>query len=357
MKDCHIVQIVPRLPPYTDGVGDYSLRLAESLRKNHRISTYFIVFQQGIEIPPVIQGFSATGLLAYDSDTLLSVLPENTQAIILHYSNYPYIKEKFKGPFWLPKALEAIVNLRQIKLIVMFYELPFLKYKQIEILNPIQASVSRRLAKIANDVLTNCGRFQKIISQWTKSSVTNIPVFSNIPEPTYIPPLVKRERRTIVFGTTARHRLYKNHLKELIQLCHILEIKEIYDIGQPLNLDCDNFAGVKVIEMGFQPHEIVSELMLNSLVGCLDYTKFPGQVGKSGVFAAYCAHGLTPILSKYNPSQVDKLECKKHYLVLGNQMENITEKDLQLVADNAYSWYQNHNVTETANLFASLIIN
>ncbi len=31
--------------------------------------------------------------------------------------------------------------------------------------------------------------------------------------------------------------------------------------------------------------------MLNAIAGIFDYTPFPGDLAKSGVLAAYCAHG------------------------------------------------------------------
>ena len=38
-----LVQIVPRLPPAIDGVGDYAFLLAQQMRKAHGIQTTFVV--------------------------------------------------------------------------------------------------------------------------------------------------------------------------------------------------------------------------------------------------------------------------------------------------------------------------
>lgn len=349
-----IVQIVPRLPPYPDGVGDYSLRLAGKLRDEHSISTHFFVFQQGITIEPLINGFSTTVLPAHSPETFLSLLPDDIEGIILHYSNYPYLRGKFDAPFWLVKALQLSMKQRQIKLVVMFHELPMLKWKRINLLNPIQSLVSRRLAKIASTVLTDSARFQAILSQWLKRTVTCIPDFSTIGEPKTVLPLAERNQRVIVFGGSDRHRVYKNSLKELLQYCQILGIEEIYDIGQPLDLKTQyTFGKVHLIEMGFQPAEVVSQLMLTSLAGCLDYTRFPGNLGKSSVFAAFCAHGLVPLCTQYNPSEADGIEVKKNYLVLDDYLKQLKFEELQTVSDNAHQWYQSHNLTENAKVFAS----
>ena len=351
-----IVQIVPRLPPYTDGVGDYALGLADRLLKDHGISTHFLVFQQGLQIEPIINGFSATGLPAHSTEALLSVLPTDIEGIILHYSNYPYLLEKFYAPFWLVDALQSAMKQRQIKLVVMFHELPKLKWKNISFLNPIQSSVSRRLAKIATSVITDSGRFKAQLSQWVKHPVTCIPDFSTVGEPENIPPLAKRDRRMIVFGGSDRHRVYQNALPQLLETCKILAITEICDIGKSLDLNPSDFPDVHLIQMGFQSAEAISQLMLNSWGGCFDYTRFPGDLGKSTVFAAYCAHGLIPLGTQYNPSEADGIEINKNYLVLGNQLSQLTLSQLQAIADNAHQWYQPHNQTKNAQIFASHIL-
>ncbi|MBD1945589.1 glycosyltransferase family 1 protein [Coleofasciculus sp. FACHB-712] len=351
-----IVQIVPRLPPYTDGVGDYSIRLASQLLKGHGIVTQFLVFQPDIEIEPIIEGFAATVIPAHTPKALLSVLPGNIEGIILHYSNYPYIQGKIDAPFWLPTALATAVRQRNIKLIVMFHELPFFKFKKLNFLNPIQSLVSRRLVKVATTVLTDSARFQAILSRWLKQPVTCIPDFSTIGEPDErIPPLSDRSRRIIVFGGSDRSRVYQNHLKALLYSCHALGIEEICDIGKSLNLQPSNFPGVRLVQMGFQPAEAVRQLLLNSLAGFIDYSRFPGDLGKSSVFAAFCAHGLVPICSCYNPSEADGLEMHKHYLVPNPSLKNLSLTQLQTVVNNSSTWYENHNIVQNTKVFASYL--
>lgn len=110
-----IVQIVPRLPPYTDGVGDYSILLANQLSKDYGIVTHFLVFKPGNKTEPIVAGFPATAIPAHTPEALLSVLPADIEAIILQYSNYPYLRNKWDAPFWLATALEMAVKQRNIK--------------------------------------------------------------------------------------------------------------------------------------------------------------------------------------------------------------------------------------------------
>lgn len=360
-----ILQIVPTPPNQTDGIGDYSLQLAEQLLKEYQINTHFLVFRTA-SIEPVINGFPAISLPERNTQALLSVLPEDINGIVLHFSGYPYFNTNLRGmlgagtPFWLVEALQSAISTRGLKLVVMFHELPRLYWKQIyffDFLNPIHSVVSRRIARIANATITNSPENQTILSKWLKRPVTRISNFANIGEPDGIPPLAERKRRMIVFGGSARYRVYRNALKELIQGCQSLGIEEIYDIGPSLNLkERYHFPGINFVEMGFKPKEEISQLMLTSIAGCLDYNPFPGALGKSGVFAAYCSHGLVPISTQYNPSETDGLEMNKHYLVFSNGLNNLKLNELQTVADNAQHWYQTHNLKEVTKVFASQIL-
>lgn len=350
----NIVQIVPRLPPHTDGVGDYSTQLASQLLKDHRIATQFLVFQQGIKIEPIVAGFPATGIPTHTVEAFLSVLPKNITGIILHYSNYPYVRNKWDAPFWLARALEKAVKQRNIKLIVMFHELPFLKFNNFNFLHPIQSLVSRRLVQSATTVITDSARFQVILERWLQYPITCIPDFSTIGEPDdVVPHLSDRTPRIIVFGGSDRARVYQNHLKALLYSCQALGIEEICDIGKSLDLQPSDFPGVRLVQMGFQPAEAIRELMLNSLAGFIDYSRFPGDLGKSSVFAAFCAHGLVPICSCYNPSEADGLEMYKHYLVPNRSLQDLSLIQLQTVANNSNMWYKNHNLIQNTKVFAS----
>lgn len=351
-----ILQIVPRLPPHIDGVGDYAIQLASQLLNAHEIATQFLVFQQGIKIEPIVAGFPATGISDRTVESFLSVLPKDITGIILHYSNYPYLRNKWDAPFWLATALEKTVKQQNIKLIVMFHELPFLKFKKLNFLHPIQSLVSRRLAKIATTAITDSARFQAILEGWLQHPVKCIPDFSTIGEPDdTVPPLSDRAPRMIVFGGSDRARVYQNHLKALLYSCQALGIEEICDIGKSLDLQPSDFPGVRLVQMGFQPAEAIRELMLNSLAGFLDYSRFPGDLGKSSVFAAFCAHGLVPICSCYNPSEADGLEMHKHYLVPDPSLQNSSLIQLQTLVNNSNMWYKNHNIIQNTKVFASYL--
>lgn len=350
-----IVQIVPRLPPHTDGVGDYALRLSDQLWADYRIYSHFLVFKLGLQLDPLESGFSVTSLAEHSAEALLAALPASVQGIIVHYSNYPYLNGPLDAPFWLPKALKLAIQQRKLTLVVMFHELPTLKFKAIKIINPLQSQVSRQLAQLAHGVITDSARFQARLSRWTHHPIPCIPDFSTVGEPSDIPPLANRQKRLVVFGGNDRSRVYNHHLPQVLQTCLRLGIGEIIDIGRPLNLNPADFGEIRLTEMGFQPATVVSELILNSVAGMIDYTRFPGDLGKSTVFAAFTSHGTLPIVTAYNPSEGDGLFLNQHYVTPTEVQPPIHWQALQTIASRAYQWYHGHSLSQNAQVFATYL--
>jgi hypothetical protein len=359
-----IIQIIPSPPNCSDGIADYALLLANQMMKDTQINTQFLIFRRDVEIETTIDGFSLMYLSEHQPASLFLSIPEDVSTIILHFSAYPYFNTSLKGvfgwgtPFWLADALQEVVKSRGIKLIIMFHELPKLHWRQyffFNLLNPIHSIVSRRLAKIANVILTNSTHQQTILSKWSGKSVTKILIFSTVGEPDQTPPLIDRQRRLIIFGGSARSCIYQNHFKALIESCKLLGINEIYDIGPPMKLPECSDSEINLVKMGFLTQNEVSELLLTSLAGCLDYSRSPGELGKSTVFGAYCAHGLVPVLTGYDPSEADEVYMNQHYLVLDSGLDNLNMPQLQLIADQANKWYESHMLPKIAGVFSSFI--
>jgi hypothetical protein len=362
----HVLQIIPTPPNLGDGIGDYALLLAEQMLKDYDVITHFLVFRLDVEINSAVNGFPMSGLNDHSCQAFASAFPEGIDAIILHLSQYPYFETNLRGtfgfgtPFWFPRALEKAIKLRQLKLLVVFDELPKLYWRQIylfNLLNPIHKIVFRRIAKIASNILTDNYINKAILMNWTKKPVTLIPVFSTIGEPDRVPLLADRKQRMIVFGGSARSRIYNSQasVDKLIHACYALGIKEIVDVGSPLDLQNKyNFQDIAFIEEGYLSSQDIQQLLLTSIAGCLDYTPFPGELAKSSVFAAYCAHGVVPISTQYNPSEGDGIYVNQHYLNLDDS-RSFSSSALQVISDNVQSWYQPRSLKAVAEIFVSQI--
>ncbi|WP_373541656.1 hypothetical protein [Chamaesiphon sp.] len=361
-----ILQIIPTPPNSSDGIGDYALLLAIQLRQDFQVDTRFLVFRDDVPVEPTINGFASSRLPAHNPAAFCSSIPADTKVIIIHFSGYPYFHTNLKGafgigtPFWLIDALRLVVKSHQLKLIVMFHELPKLHWQQFyvfEFLNPIHSIVSRRLARMADAVLTSSTNLQAILSQWLGKDITKISIFSGIGEPESVPPFGARQPHLVIFGGSPRNRIYQNHFPALIQSCKLLGIEAIYDIGPPLKLPEDPSSEIELVAMGFLSQAEISQRLLTARIGCIDYTPFPGNLAKSSVFAAYCAHGLLPILTRYNPSEADGLHLDRHYLVLGNKLDDVNLDRAAAIADRAHEWYQSHTIAEIAKTFFACIAN
>lgn len=359
-----ILQIIPTPPNSADGIGDYALQLATQLHQDFQVDTQFLVFRNDIQVEPIANSFVMQQLSIHTAEKFRAAIPSDIRSIIIHFSAYPYFDTSLKGslgfgtPFWLIAALRSVVASQRLKLVVMFHELPKLYWKQFyvfDFLNPLQCIVSRRLARMADTVMTSSTRFQSVLSTWIGKDVPKISIFSSMGEPESVIPLTMRQRRLIIFGGSARDRIYRNHAPALIQSCRLLGIDEICDIGSTLNLPDYSHADINLRSMGFRSPAEISELLATSLAGCIDYSPFPGNLGKSSVFAAYCAHGLVPILTRYNPSEVDDLYKDRHYLVLGSELAISNLDRLQIVADNAHQWYGGHTTKAIAKTFFSYL--
>lgn len=355
-----ILQIVPRLSPDVDGVGDYSLQLAHQLREHHQILSDFLVFRPSRRTQPRVGDFTVHRLDTHTVEGLLEQIPVDTSTVVLQYSNYPYLRGKLDSPAWLVAALSALRQ-RGLRVVIMFHELPTLRYRGIRCPNPVQRRVSRALAQVADEVVTNNTAFQQTLAGWVKSPVHCIPNFSTIGEPDRVSPLRDRTRSLIVFGSSDRTRVYRNNLPRLQQICQQLNIQTLYDVGRPVEWDSEGLATrVNVVKTGFLPAAEVSQLMSNALAGLFDYQRFPRNLAKSTVYAAYCAHGLLPICNRQPLCPQDGIVANQHYLdTLALQRLSEQTPDLlaslQIIANNAHGQYQTRTLANCAKAFARFV--
>ncbi|XHX75845.1 MAG: hypothetical protein RBJ76_15475 [Stenomitos frigidus ULC029] len=353
-----ILQIYPRLPPTIDGIGDYAVTLAKGLLQSH-ICTHFMTAQPEKMFSD--DRFPIVPLHTHDPQAFVDAIPRQIQAVILHFSDYPY-DAKRGIPVWLVTALKAMKQQRSLRLLVMFHEFPsFYLLKKTFYLFPWQRSVAWQLAQLANVIITNNAVTKTLIAKYfsakaIQSPILNLPVFSNIGELEQPPPLKQRQRRLIVFGTPGRRaRIYQRSHAMLTNCCQFLGIEEICDIGSPLHLHQSTLAGARFVEMGEQPAATISQLMSDSLAGIV-YSTDNGRLAKSGVFETYCAHGLVPIVTQATASRLDGLHTDTHFLFAGMQAQPLAMERLQAIADSAHQWYAAHNQANTFKCFSAQLV-
>jgi hypothetical protein len=97
-----------------------------------------------------------------------------------------------------------------------------------------------------------------------------------------------------------------------------------------------------------QTSEKISEVLSQSQVGAFFYPNT--YLSKSGIFAAYCSHKVLPVGLWYEKQIVNGVDAYQQYWPLDEE-EKMTLERAQKIADQAYSWYQGHNISMHAKSF------
>lgn len=356
-----IIQIVPKLPPTIDGVGDYSLNLARQLREDFSIETCFVVGSPTWFGSCELEGFPILQVKKCSSKSLLSLLQSHSiKTVLLHYVGYGYASRG--APIWLIQGLERWRNnLPDAYLTTMFHEIYASGYPVWTSsfwVSPLQKFLAMRLAVLSDSILTSLQDYAKLLynlSNKTQANIATLPVFSTIGEPSkQLPLLEERQRRMVIFGSkTSRMRAYQECLSQLSEICLLLKLEEIWDIGARLEQIPSNINGVPVLEKGHCADREISHMLLTSFAGFIYYDL--RRLAKSTIFAAYSAHGLLPVCSGYEPYPIDAIDGTKagqHYWTLDGHTKAFKDlATLQIIAINAHAWYKTHSLPVQAQTF------
>jgi len=372
------IQIVFRLPPLIDGVGDYAFLLAKELRTSHDVRTVFVVCDpQWIKQEIELDDFTVHQLKDRTAEELLRVLaqPGMPTTVLLQYVGYGYAKRGC--PVWLTRGLHAWKGRRRLangkgmdfqistsdssldrRLVTMFHEIYAFgpPWRSAFWTSPLQRSIAKRLLDSSDRCRTNTKMHAAMLRKLSPRNAPQIPVlpvFSNVGEPEYLLPLRQRKRQMLVFGSAAwRRKVYSEQAEALSYACAALRMEKIVDVGEPVEIN-RNF-GLKIEKMGQLPAAEVSRRLSESMFGFLTY--FDGFLAKSGIFAAYCAHGVLPILAGSDGCDLDGIREGREFSSAWRLQQNATDVDLQAVADNANMWYRNHSLKKTAANTVQLLL-
>ena len=362
-----LVQVVPHLPPTISGVGDYALWLAEELRGAHDIDTRFVVGNPKWSGPPEVNGFPVFKLESRAAKPFAQLLAQTASPVVpssrgpvfpllLHYVGYGY--QKRGCPFWLARGLEAWRREQGMRrLVTMFHEL----YASGPIwassfwTSPFQRGLAASVARISDRCWTNRRLSADELGGLAPAHLGRVevfPVFSNFGEPKNSPPLRQRPAQAVMFGTFGRAvRNTAQAQAAVSRACRHLGIEKLVVVGGDELLM--NGGGVAVERIASLGPEQATRLLAGSRTGLLDY--FDGYLGKSSIFAAYCSHGLAPVLLARNESQADGLEAGQHFLVAQFLGQEVRVAEQQRIADAALAWYSSHTLARMSDAIAKAV--
>ncbi len=228
-----VLQIVPRLWPEIDGVGDFALQLGEEFAARFQIESRFLV-AQGID-----SGRTNVRILSQQTaDSLHAEISElQSDLILLHYSGYGFHKRGV--PEWLVNGLEN-PGVRSMRLVVFFHEIwasgP--PWKSEFYLQAGQKRIVRRLMQIADSSLTSTPLMQQLLLKCDKTRTPSAPVL--VPIPSAVSPIERlqprcrdRKLRFAVFGQKHnRSRSLRAHSKLLGALSRDGQLEELLLLGK-----------------------------------------------------------------------------------------------------------------------------
>lgn len=357
-----ITIIVPRMFPAVDGLGDYGLALAKKMRSDYGLDAEFIVADPSWSGEKEVEGFKVTRLKSRSQEDLESTLKQKKDldhTIVLHYVGYGYAKRGCPG--WLIKALENWIKKSSThKLITMMHELyafgPI--WTSQFWTSPYQRYLAKKLALISHQCLTSKNKYADILNLLAKNSCPKIivlPVFSNIGELEQFEPIENRKRTLIIFGGKGpRSRVYNNSKNDLEIVCKKFDINEILDIGPLIDLPYTYINNINIQSLGIKNSDEISGLLSSALIGFINYP--PEYLCKSGIFAAYCAHKVLPIVSWNEKQSADGVIENFHYLN-AKDINKVLDKNSEAkrIIENAHNWYQEHNLSVHSKTFYQLL--
>ena len=321
-----IVQIVPRRPPPPEGVGSYAEALAAALYAAHGIESRFVVRTEGLE--EALDG----------------------SPVLLHYVSYGY------HPRGCPKELVAkVTRLRldeRARLVTFFHEVYATgpPWRSSFWLSGVQRRLARTLAQASDALATSLDLYAGLLAPWVRPApVPELPVFSTVGEPVSVPPLAERHRRLVVFGGSgARARAFGEARDDLAAACAWLGIEEIVEVGPPIPVP-PAVAGVPVRSAGTLPAGQIGELLAQSLAGFLAYP--PRFLGKSTIYAAYCAHGVLPLCAWRR--RHGREAVVPAFVLDGSPLPG--KEQAVAAARRAGAWYRTHTLARQAQTFCDLL--
>jgi hypothetical protein len=357
----NLLQILPRVPPAVCGIGDYAWGIARGLRDDHAIHSQFLSAGTSWSVPQCETEFPVSRVSSLTASSLVDFVQgqQEVDAIVLHMSSYGY--QKRAVPLWMASAWQRLARFPQRpRMIAMFHEL----YASGPVrssafwLQPLQKWVLRRLARASDALRTN----RQSYADWLlgvpglqTNQVEVMPVHSNFGEPELLPSLKQREPAMAMFASGIHSgESMETVLGRAAACCRRFGLSRLHLIGWKKDID-ETGLGVEVVRHGFLEATEISRLLLNCRMAYTAYS--PLHFGKSGVVAAFAAHGLVVITQGRSPELPDGLEDGRNVLHEASlsERQSPTAEGLDLIGRNLRTWYDAHSLAANVRSYAAQI--
>lgn len=352
-----LFHISPSLPPTVNGLGDYAKILGQK------------IFDETGQFPPVFVVPAADEIRRVaDNATVIHVQRSaasvqrileryHAQTVCLHFSGYGYAR--WGLCWWLVDGLTRWKKRDpKRRLLTVFHEV-FAHgklWRSSMFTSPLQVRIAKSLASITDGALTTSEAAASVLAEWMPTRpVAPISVFSNVGEVDSPPDLAGRENAAVVFGQAERREAVYRALTaspDVLSRLMRIGIDVINDVGPSIDVP-ERIAGIRVDARGILASSQIADLLLSARIGLVSYNL--DYISKSGIVAAYAAHGNAIFLLDADASasagQTERRSKSDWDFLIASD----AEADLQLAADRAHSWYRNHDRVATARLVRSML--
>ncbi|MGB0066395.1 MAG: hypothetical protein WBP85_18290 [Terracidiphilus sp.] len=343
--DRQLIQVVPRLWPTRCGVSDHAIALAAELKTGCGIDSSFIVLNSGErpDLPYRVTHCPQDRLL----EACVALSGDQPAAILVHLSGYGYSADG--APTILAAALERVKADGRFPIAVFFHELHAsgMPWTSAFWYGQRQKRAYRRIARACDLPVTSARVFAGWIERQTATPVQCMPVFSQIGETEQPLPFAGREPAMAIFGLAGTRKRVYPELDKLGDTFQKLGIRKIVDIGPPIATP-RHVNGIQLECVGALPTAEIDRLLAHTAFGYLAYP--PNCLAKSGVFAAYTAHGIIPVIAQGFREEFDGLKDGVH--VLSPQTaRRMSPENLEDCSQSAWRWYSGHTLRDHAAIY------
>jgi hypothetical protein len=358
-----MIQVVPRRAAEPNGLADYALALARALRIYEGANSVFLSGTPSADAMPVEDEWKTVCVPKRGAqilaDTIQSLSAETkARAVVLHLSGYGY--QKRGVPLWLVRGLQIWSRRAgRVPLLTIFHELYATgrPWQSAFWVSSLQKQIARSILNLSSAAITPTDLYRKRLSEWRDRDATKIaamPVFSNVGEPGCGPAPCARPAAAVVFGLAGvEDYVFGIYRSEIERIISTLGVEKIFDVGPRLSAMPRTLAGAPVISKGVLPQGAVSELLQRARFGFVAYPL--DFIAKSGVFAAYAAHGVVPIVLSEKQGAADGLQPSRHFLD-GLRLETgAGAQDLAVIQRELFTWYKSHSLNVQADFIMNFI--
>lgn len=339
------IHITPELPPTVGGVADYTAILSRRLVEVSDGAVEPVLVHAGkqqvdaieVDFPVVDLSGEQSARRLVEAVQELAYEAEEDAVVLLEYSGYGYAKRG--APWWLARGLRRVCGGEEIPLITMFHEISASGpvWTSAFWLSPVQSWIAWQITRLSDGITTTHPTGASQIGQWADddTSVEVTPAFSNVGEPTERPPPSERCPQAVIFGgQRTKTAIYQTHRAVTQKALEEWGIQTVVDVGPP-GVATPERLEIDVEVRGIQPVEVISELLLDAQIGILHYPA--AYATKSGILAAYMAHGVVPLLVEPEPLG-GRLGAGEHFALAGGTKKENAGR----IAQKTTAWYDRH---------------